>query len=156
MRVFKSFAFLCALFPITAYAGPCEKAFSDPESFNEAMTKQLFLSEGQQPLLELYFKSKTPYQEYVNSEYLEYAFSLLKQYPELSKLPVREQILEFALPHKEPPQSLKNFISSFRNESSRLRNSLFQVEENLGFWVKMLNFSKIEDSSLSQKRKRRA
>ena len=58
-----------------------------------------------------------------------------------------------ALPHKEPPQSLKNFISSFRNESSRLRNSLFQVEENLGFWAKMLNFSKIEDSSLSQKEK---
>ena len=152
MRVFKSFAFLCALFPITAYAGPCEKAFSDPESFNEAMTKQLFLSEGQQTLLELYFKSKTPYPEYATA-HLEYVFDLLKQYPELSKLPVREQILEFALPHKEPPQSLKNFISSFRNESSRLRNSLFQVEENLGFWAKMLNFSKIEDSSLSQKEK---
>ena len=154
MRIFKSFAFyFLAFLQITAYAGPCEKAFSDPESFNEAMTKKLSLGEGQHPLFELYFKSKTPYPEHVSSESLDLVLHILKRYPELSKLPVREQILEFAITYKEPPQSLKNFISSFRNESSKLRNSLFQVEENLGFWAKILNFSKIEDSSLSQKEK---
>ena len=98
MRVFKSFVFFCGLFSITVYAAPCEEAFSDPDSFYKAMSQQLFLGkEGQQSLFEFYFKSKTPYPQniYVKPESLELVLNILNQYPELSKLPVREQILEF-------------------------------------------------------------
>ncbi len=152
MRGLKAVLFFCYLFP--AYAtGPCEEVFSDPDSFYEAMTKQLVLKEGQEPLFKLYFINKTPYQR--DTDYsLQDVLNILNQYPELSKLIVREQILEFTVTKKETPNSLKDFISSFRNESSRLRNSLFQVEANLGFWAKTLGFSKIEDSSLSKEEKK--
>ncbi len=139
----------------SAYANICEEAFSDPDSFYEAMTKQLALSKGQDPLFKLYLTNKTPYpRDVVRFHSLQDVLNILNQYPELSKLIVREQILNFTVTTKEKSNSLKDFISSFRNESSRLRNSLFQVEANLGFWAKTLGFSKIEDSSLSKEEKK--
>ena len=151
---------LCFL-PGLAPAGPCEEvAFSDPESFAKAMTEGLVLREGQDSLMNLYLTSKTPYPNSARGKSLSSVFEVLNYYPELSKPLLRERILEFPITQKESPPSLSHFIASFRKSTGQIRNNLFQIEANLGYWMKMLDFApagrvkeKVQPSN-SAKRKR--
>ncbi len=121
--------------------GLCEKTFSDPESFFKAMTEGLLLREGQAVnLWALYENNKYSHPGSAGYHDAQSVLDILKQYPELSKLPVQEQILTFPLKERESPESLKDFIRSLRKSADRIRNNLFQVESNIGFWMKMLNF----------------
>ena len=127
-----------------AFATLCEEvAFSDPESFASAMTKGLTLREGQGLLMALYLKNKTPYPpEGMIQTLLEDVLRILDSYPEFAKPLLREQVLEFPLIERESPESLKNFVRSFTRSAGRIRNNLFKIEANLGFWMTMLGFSK--------------
>ena len=129
-------------FSFYGFAGPCEEvAFSDPESFAKAMTEGLILREGQDSLMELYIKGKTPYPNQGEGRTLQEVLSALNFHPELTKPPLREQILELALIKRDSPESLKNFIHSQIKSAGKIRNNLFQVEANLGYWMTMLDFT---------------
>ena len=132
---------LCFL-PGLAPAGPCEEvAFSDPESFAEAMTEGLVLRERQDSLMNLYLTSKTPYPNSTGGKSLSSVLGALNRHPWLSKPLLRERILEFPVTKKESPPSLSHFIASFRKSTGQIRNNLFQIEANLGYWMKMLDFA---------------
>ncbi len=156
-------AFLLVFFQSMSYAMSCEEAFSDsgemfsnPSSFAEAMTRGLVLREGQDDLFKFYLKNWTPYSENGRAG-LQSVFDILKQNPSLSKIPLRDYIFEFATVRKERPQSLVNFITSFKSKSNRIQNNLFHIEANLGFWIKMFRGQeqnpKAEKKALREKRK---
>ena len=138
----QTLSIIVLLFQWMAYAGPCEGVFSDPADFAKAMTENLMLKEGQYPLLELYFKEWTPYPQEMPNQGRQRIYDFINRHPEISKPVFREQILEFPIAERNHFESLKNFIRSFRKSAGKIRNSLFQVEANLGFWIKMLGFSK--------------
>ncbi len=156
-------AFLLFFFQSMSYAMSCEEAFSDsgemfsnPSSFAEAMTRGLVLREGQDDLFKFYLKNWTPYPENGRIVGLQSVFEILTDYPSLSKIPLRDYIFEFATVRKERPQSLINFITSFKSKSNRIQNNLFHIEENLGFWIKMFRGKedhKAEKKALREKRK---
>ena len=124
-----------------AFADLCEKVFSNPNSLFGAITRGLILRKNQKPLFDLYLKSQTPYPKNSRGS-LRAVFRVLERHPELSKIPVREQILEFTIIERESPESLKSFISVFKKQASQIRNNLFQMEENWGFWAyKIWDFS---------------
>ncbi len=156
--------FLLAFFQSMSYAMSCEEAFSDsgemfsnPSSFAEAMTRGLVLKEGQDQLFKFYLKNWTPYAGNGRNVDLQSVFDVLKHYPSLSKIPLRDYIFEFATVRKERPQSLVNFITSFKSKSNRIQNNLFHIEANLGFWIKMFRGQeqnhKAEKKALREKRK---
>ena len=128
-------------------AGPCEEvAFSDPQSFAQAITEGLSLRKRQGGLFELYKQNFYPYPNATRDRYLKDVFRILKKHPELTKPALREMILEFPIRERKSPESLKNFIRSVTRSAGKTRNSLFQIESNLGFWIKMLDFSSTDPS----------
>ena len=140
-KFFKIIFVLLLVFQAVVYADSCEEIFSDVDLFKKAITTGLELREEQKRLFQYYFQSASPYPQAASAENLQRMFDILKSRPNLSKIPVREQILEFSEIERESPESLTNFISSFKSESSLIRNQLFSVEQNLGFWAKMLGFN---------------
>ena len=136
-----------------ALAGPCEEvAFSDPESFAKAMTEGLTLREGQSPLMALYLKNFSPHPEQDGNRSLKDMLSL----PSLAKPSLREQILEFAITERESPKSLKDFVRSFNNSAGQIQNNLFQIEANLGFYMKLLGFSLVDTNPHLSKEQKKA
>ena len=142
LHLLRKFVFiLVVLSQGLALAGPCEEVvFSDLKSYNKAMTERLTLREGQGSLMALYLKNKTPYPAEDGKRSLQDVLRLLELYPELTKPNLREQILEFTLTNRESPKSLKNFIRSFTRSAGQIRNNLFQISANFGFWMKLLDF----------------
>ena len=156
-----------------AWAGPCEEvAFSNPTDFAEAMTKGLFLrggtrgtggtrpedsarhNEDQNSLFELYKQGSYPYPHKSAGHFLNDVFRILKDHPELSKPALREQILIFPIKGRDSPQSLKSFVRSLTHSAGQIRSNLFQIEANLGYWMKMLDFSSVDTSNLSKQEKK--
>ncbi len=140
-RIIAVYFLLClpGLVVFQALAGPCEElAFSDPAEFFKAMTEGLSLREGQSAFFDLYLTSQTPYPKATGRRSLKTLFRALKQHPELSKWPLREQILEWTVTEQESPESFVSFISAFKESAHHIRNNLFQVEENWGFWSRRI------------------
>ena len=121
-------------------AKPRPLPIKDPEDLAQAMSRGLHLNKGQDELFELYRKSYLG--DYPVEHTLQDVLNILDDYPKLSnRLPIREQIIEFktksTLQHSE---KLNQFLKSFQTSSANKRNNLFQIEANLGFWQKMLQF----------------
>ncbi len=154
MYLLWKFIFVVCFFQGWAFASLCERTFSDPESFTKAMTEGLVLREGQDPLMAFYLKSNTPYPSEDGGRNLNDVLGILESYPELSKPFLREQVLEFAVTEKKSPKSLKNFVRSFNSSEARIRNNLFQIEANLGFWMKMLGFPPSIPTAVSKEHKK--
>ena len=129
------------------WAGPCEEvAFSKPEDFVGAMTEGLSLRGRKKSLFEFYKYYSYPYPHKSEGYSLKDVFRILDRYPELSKPRLREQILTFLLKERDNPQSLKSFVRSLTHSAGQIRSNLFQIESNLGYWIKMLNFSSTDIS----------
>ena len=139
--------FLMMIMPVVVLANmatPCEVVFSDPNAFAEAMTKGLVLREGQDSLMNLYLTRSTPYPQSKGEYTLFAVLNVLNRHPELKKLRLREQILEFPITERTSPESLKTFVLSLTQSAGRIRNNLFQIEANLGFYMKLLDFRSLE------------
>ena len=150
-RIFDRKVILCllglAFLPATVLAGPCEEvAFSDSKDFAQAMTEGLSLNKRQSALFKFYMQNFYPYPYFRRGRSLRDVFRILKKYPELTKPALREMILEFPIRERKRPESLNNFIRSVTRSAGKIRNSLFQIESNLGFWIKMLGFSSTDPS----------
>ena len=137
--VFFSFA-VC--FPLKAYSEKsCEEIFSELDKFAFSMTEGLRLGKKQGDLFDLYKQRYFPNPRITEKGFKD-ADRVLNEYPELFKLPVREQYIILEEKLHDAPQSLIDFIKSFRNSAGRVRNNLFRIYENLGFWRQMLSFPK--------------
>ena len=93
----------------SALAGPCEEvAFSNEDSFHEAMTKGLVLRPSQEDLMRLYISQNTRYRvtthtvthtsyrgETTEEKENKMFLFALNQYPELNKPLLREQIIDW-------------------------------------------------------------
>ncbi len=127
---------------------------ADPQFFAQKMTEGMLLREGQDELFNFYISSFFSHPDAAHI-YLPAVFDILKRYPNLSKLPVREQVIHFFdSSHQKVtiPEGFKNIIDSLKKTSSQLRSNLFQIEANYGFWIKLLDFSPLElDTALSKK-----
>ena len=100
------------------------------------------------------YKNQMGYKSDDGGYTLKKVWEWLDKYPELSKLPVREQ--ELVVPVKEvtKPANLVQFIQDFKGYSRQVRNNLLQIEANWGFWAKLLSFPGPEiNPSLSKKAK---
>ena len=139
-----------------AFAGPCEEvAFSDTESFAQAMTENLILREGQDSLMRFYLTKSTPFPNSTGGHTLSSVLSILNRHPELKKPHLKEQILEFPITERESPESLKTFVRSLTQSAGKIRNNLFQIEANLGFWMQMLDFPSVDiNPSLNKEQKK--
>ncbi len=129
------------------------------QTFIQKMTQNLLLHENQVDLLRFYILRSFSSGELItvlDPRLFVTLFDTLKRYPHLSKPMVREQIISFydIQPNKDRsvPKELIDSISSFKKTSSQLRNNLFQIEANYGFWIKLLNFPLLElESTLNKK-----
>ena len=131
--------------------------FPELNKFAFSMTEGLRLGKKQADLFDLYKQMYFSNPNQATGKSLQTVMKILNIHPELSKLPVREQYIVFAEKLYDIPQSLMDFIKSFRNSASRVRNNLFRVYENLGFWRQVLSFPKpVIDSSLSKEEKKAA
>ena len=138
------FWFFFILIQGLAFADPCEeKAFSPPSSpsaFAKAMTEGLELRREQTNLFEFYKQNYYPYPKQVLDKHLPDTLNILEHYPKLSKPVLRERVLEFFVTEKQSPPSLKSFVRSFQNSAGKIRNNLYQIEANLGFYMHMLGW----------------
>lgn len=130
-------------------------SYTNPDDFALAMTENLRLASSQKDVfkvyMNMYFGESDPHVE-IN---LDRVTEVLKAHPKLSKLPVREQNIIWEEKNHEIPQSLSDFVRSFRNSASRVRNNLFRPHENIVFWRQILDFPKpVIASSLSKEEKR--
>ena len=161
--VFVSAVFYVGLLNLS-YAGECSEAFADPDSFAFAMSKGLHITNAKQAgFFELYrnwFGDKT---KDTGGKALHDVLGQLEKYPELSKLPMREQILTVQVRERAKPESLTEFLKSFTRSAGRIRNKLFQISANYGFWATLLAFpeisardglSKQEQKTLRKERKK--
>lgn len=114
---------------------------SDLDKFGEAMTKGMLLNPQQVDLFTLYRQlyfgdPNTPIAGYALSNVNE----ILRIYPELKKPPFREYEMKELTKFYEAPESLNQHLKSQFQTVGQIRSNLFQVEANLGYWKKILNY----------------
>ena len=131
------------------------KQISNPEELAEFMTKGGELNPTQGSLFETYMNNffgdflrtgeKNP---------LKRVTDITQEYPnELYKPLVREQEITFFVKERDKMVRLERFIRSFRNSSARIRNNLFQISANWGYWSTLLLF---EFGSISNNKEKKA
>ncbi|MCY4321539.1 MAG: hypothetical protein OXC37_03930, partial [Bdellovibrionaceae bacterium] len=148
-------SFLCLNSSLSATQKKCEDIFSNPYSFNKAMTKNLLLQAHQKQLFDFYKNSSF----YNPNKVHEYSFKdmmkILKEYPELSKIPFREHIIHIKdVESKINYKNLEQFAISLNKSNSRVKNNLFKIKENLGWWKILLDYPKLDKESQKDKLKK--
>ena len=127
-----------------------EEPFTNLDSLAKAMTENLILRKDQRGLFELYlnnyFGEKPPLGNTFDD-----VIAILERHPELTKLPLREQLLTFEKRTHEAPESLTQFVTRFKTSSGKVKNSLFQIAANIGFWKKMLSSPKTQGGLINHK-----
>ena len=144
------------------FAQTCPQAFTPPaealngsdaepntlSSFAHSITTGLILREEHIQLFELYkkqFFGLSNYSSFGHS--LRYVLQFLEDRPELSKIPIREQILEFSIKEEKKSIKLTQLINQFKNSALKRKHRLFRIRANWGFWANMLSFPEISLTS---------
>ena len=131
------------------------KQISNPEELAEFMTKNGELKHTQGSLFEIYMNNFFgDFLRFGKKNPLKSVTDITQKYPnELYKPLVREQEITFFIKEKDRPVQLEQFIKSFRGSAARIRNNLFQISANWGYWSKLLLF---EFGSVSDKKEKKA
>jgi formylglycine-generating enzyme required for sulfatase activity len=113
----------------------------DLKSFGQAMTEGMLLHPGQTDLFEVYRKLYfgDPNTS-VNNSTLTTVTDILKKHPELEKPHFREYEIKTVEKIYETPEALSKLISSQSKTAGQMRSNLFQIEANIGFWKKILDY----------------
>ena len=122
----------------------CQKLFSDPQSFNKAMTENLILHPHQESLFELYRLSSFEAPQMYLSKNFNDMMNIWKTYPELAKIPLREHIIYINNISYKTPNQLSQLINSLNQSAGRVKNNLFKIRENLGYWKTLLDFPQLD------------
>ena len=137
--------FFFCLNPLLSFSqSTCEKVFSDMSSFNKAMTANLTLHPHQESLFDLYrystFEDSKPHLKHNFNDIMR----VWKKHPELAKLPLREHIILIKNISYKTPDQLSQLIKSLSQSAGRVKNNLFKIRENLGYWKTLLDFPPLD------------
>ncbi|MCY4320951.1 MAG: hypothetical protein OXC37_00880, partial [Bdellovibrionaceae bacterium] len=133
----------------------CEDIFSNTQSLNSAGTKNHLFHSHQKILFELYKNSSfyNPYKVYTDS--FNNMMKILKENPELSKIPFREYIIHIKdVESKINYKNLEQFAISLNKSNSRVKNNLFKIKENLGWWKGLLDYPELDKEYQKDKLKK--
>lgn len=120
---------------------PKKTEIHDLISFGQAMTEGMLLHPEQKDLFEVYrlFFFGDPNTK-VDGHKLDSVTNILVKYPELQKQFFPEYTIQLVERVYQTPEALNKFIKTQINTAAQVRNNLFQIESNLDFWKKVLNF----------------
>ena len=105
------------------------------------MTQNGHLNEHQSNLFQIYRVNGFGDPKYsTHGRNMESVFKILKKHPNLSKIPVREQIIRFEQQFSERNENLNELLSQFKKIGSNLIQNLFQIEDRMNFWNHTLAF----------------
>ena len=109
------------------------------------MTEGMLLQPGQADLFDVYRKIYfgDPNTS-VNNETLKSVTDIQKKHPELQKPHFREYEISQVEKVYETPESLAKYLKSQIQTAGEVRNNLLQIEANLGFWKKVLDYQDAE------------
>lgn len=120
----------------------------DLKTFGRAMTEGMLLRPEQGDLFEIYrkifFGDST---QSANGATLKTVAAILAQHPDLGKPHFREYEVERVEKVYGTPESLRRHLKSQSLTAGQIRSNLFQIESNLEFWKKILNY---EDSPMPE------
>ncbi len=124
---------------------PKQVEVRDLKTFGQAMTEGMLLQPGQADLFDVYRKIYfgDPNTS-VNSETLKSVTDIQKKHPELQKPHFREYEISTVEKVYETPESLAKYLKSQIQTAGEVRNNLLQIEANLGFWKKVLDYQDAE------------
>ena len=113
----------------------------DLKSFGQAMTEGMILHPEQVELFEVYRKiffgdPKT----FVGNANLKYVTDIQTKHPELQKPHFREYEIYRVEKVYDTPETLAKYLKSQIQTAGEIRNNLLQIEANLGFWKKVLDY----------------
>jgi formylglycine-generating enzyme required for sulfatase activity len=116
----------------------------DLKTFGRAMTEGMLLQPDQADLFEIYRKVflGNPNTS-VGDATLKKVTNLLKKHPDLMKPHFREYEIETVLKIYESPQSLLKYLKSQTVTAGQIRSNLFQIEANLDYWKRVLNYPEL-------------
>ena len=154
------------------------KEISSISSFFKAMTQGAVLSKAQSNLFDFYMRtSYSNYQtiggvaKYYNIAWpimgpnphnfsrkadLDNVLSLIQKYGIPEKLPLREYTITSEKRIYPSSKDLIQLIKNLKKSAGQIRNNLFNVSANLGFWKIMLDFPMPDLSSLNKQDQKRA
>ncbi len=117
---------------------------TDLNSFGKAMTEGMLLAPEQSDIFEVYRKvffgdSNTS----VDGKTLKSVTEILKKHPELTKPMFTEFNISTVEKIYETPEALAKYIRSQTSTAGQVRSNLFQIDANLGYWKKLLDYQDI-------------
>ncbi len=117
----------------------------DLKSFGQAMTEGMLLDASQADLFDVYRKIYfgDPNTS-VNGETLKSVTTQLKAHPDLEKPHFREYEISTVEKVYDSSEALSKYLKSQVSTAGEVRNNLFQIEANLGFWKKVLDYKDLE------------
>ncbi len=117
------------------------KPITDIDSFGAAMTNGMLLRTEQSDLFEIYRQLflGDPNTN-VEGKTLKSITDILAQHPELEKPHFREYEISQVIKVYEVPNSLAKYLKSQFQIAGAVRNNLLQIEANLDFWKKILDY----------------
>jgi hypothetical protein len=117
---------------------------TDLNSFAKAMTQGLVLRDNQDDLFEIYRKMFFGDPKVsLNNQTLSDVNEILKKHPELRKPHFRDYEISYHFQIYEVPEALSKFVLSQFKTAGQIRSNLFQIEANLGYWKKLLDFTSV-------------
>ena len=136
---------LCLSSKVSFSKDNCREVFLDIQSFNKAMTENLILHSHQENLFEFY-KNESFIKPMLTLKSLNDVVKILEKYPETNKIPLREYTIHIKqASHKSTHpyfDNLQQFIKSLSQSASKVKNNLFNIKENIGYWKNLLDFPK--------------
>jgi len=113
----------------------------DLHSFGKAMTEGMLLGPEQADIFEVYRKvffgeASTD----VGPRNLKTVLDELNKHPELKKSHFSEYEISTVVRIYKTPDVLTKHLKSVVNTTGQVRNSLYQIEANVGFWKKVLDY----------------
>jgi hypothetical protein len=113
----------------------------DLKTFGDAMTQGMTLNPEQGDLFEIYRKIffGDPNTS-VNNQNLKSVTDILAKHPQLQKPHFREYEISTVEKVYETPESLAKYLKSQISTAGQVRSNLLQIEANLGFWRKVLDY----------------
>lgn len=163
MRIFYIITLLCfSVFGNQVFANKCYETFANTSkqksktrinnlpALAEALTKGLTLQKDQEAIFNLYLSSYFGQFKKLTT-LLQRTYGVLRTETKYLKTPFREQIISYQRKVFEHPESLSEFTKSFKNSANRVRNNLFQIDANLGFWMKTFQFPLLNQKDNTKK-----
>jgi formylglycine-generating enzyme required for sulfatase activity len=110
------------------------------DSFGKAMTQGLLLKSDQADLFEIYRKVFFGDPKITIPQNLNSVLQIIQSHPELKKPHFQEYEITTEIKVYEVPESVSKYVHSQIQTAGQIRSNLYQIEANLGYWKKLLNF----------------